>query len=59
MAHRWGSMAPMGEKWRRTWRGCSAGEVMARAPTRVGEGRGKGIHGRWADSACWPLDGLG
>jgi hypothetical protein len=26
---------------------------------RVGEERGKGIRGRWAGSACWPLDRLG
>jgi hypothetical protein len=51
-------MALVGERGRLTWRGWHVGEAAARAPTLVGGGRGKGMRGRWAGSACWPLVGL-
>jgi hypothetical protein len=58
-ASRRGSMAPLGERGWRTWRGRRIREAVARASTRVGEGRGKGIRSRWFGSASWLLDGLG
>jgi hypothetical protein len=45
-ASRRGSMAPVGERGWRTWRGRRIREAVARASTRVGEGRGKGIRSR-------------